>query len=169
MTETNIRPKSFWGIVILLVVILLTYSIKGEAMSLIKGKEVYVFSAMEGTITYQGKPAAGAKIVRTVRWKDEKGESDSTIAGENGEFSLPPMKRTLKQILPAQFLASQEIYVYYKEQEFHIWTMGKIDRNEYGELGGRPKNFRCELLDELERVEVKIGLLGTSCKWDFID
>lgn len=138
-------------------------------MSLIKGKEVYVFSAMEGTITYQGKPAAGAKIVRTVRWKDEKGESDSTIVGENGEFSLPPMKRTLRQILPSQFVAHQSIHVHFEGEDYHIWEMGKISEKENSELDGIPSNFRCELTEEFVGVDVRFGVLITSCKWDAVN
>ena len=46
--------------------------------------------------------------------------------------------------------------------------MGKRSKNEYGELGGIPINFRCDLNDEAIRVEVDNGLLGTSCKWDTI-
>ncbi len=138
-------------------------------MSLFKGKDVYVFSAMEGAITYEGKPAAGAKIIRKVKWKDQEGESDSTVSGDNGEFSLPVMNRTLRQVFPAQFVAHQSIYVQYKGQEFHIWEMGKLDKQEYGELGGKPINFRCELTDELLAVKVERGLLGTSCVWDSIE
>jgi hypothetical protein len=36
-------------------------------------------------------------------------------------------------------------------------------------LGGSPKNLRCELTDDLNRVETDDGLLGTVCKWDAIE
>jgi len=164
----NIQANRSWLFVILVALILFSYSLEGVPMSLFKGKEVCIFSSMEGIITYQGKPASGAKIVRKVKWKDQKGESDFTIAGENGEFKFVSMNRILRRIFPVQFVASQEIYVYYKGQEFHIWTMGKLESQEYGELGGVPKNFRCELTGELLAVEVERGLLGTSCTWDSI-
>ncbi len=137
-------------------------------MSLFKGEEVCVFSAINGVITYEGKPAAGAKIIRKVRWKDKEGESDSTMVGENGEFNLPVMNRTMRQFLPTQFVAHQSIYVHFNGQEYHIWEMGKPTKVENGELGGIPSNFRCELTDELMAVRIKRGTLVTSCIWDSI-
>jgi len=50
-----------------------------------------------------------------------------------------------------------------------MWVMGKMGKNLYSELGGKPVNFRCELTDELIRVESDDGLLGTPCKWDSIE
>ncbi len=136
---------------------------------LLQAENVCVFSAMEGTITFQGQPAVGAKIVRIVRWKDEKGESDTTVTNDIGHFSLPVMNRVLRRLFPIEFSAHQSIFVHYQGQEYHIWEMGKSDTSENGELGGVPINFRCELNGELERIETKGGLLGTSCVWDSID
>lgn len=144
------------------------YASEGVNMSLFKGSEVCVFSAMEGKITLQGKPVDGARIVRKVAWKDQTGETEETTTNSNGEFEFSMMNRSLRQLLTAQFVATQDITVYYEGKEYTIWTMGKMDKSEYGELGGKPENFRCELTDDLVRVEVPAGLLGTSCKWDSI-
>ncbi len=40
---------------------------------------------------------------------------------------------------------------------------------KFGELGGKPINFRCELSDEPETVDLEDALLMTSCQWDSID
>jgi len=63
---------------------------------------------------------------------------------------------------------SQEIYVHYNNEKYLIWAIGKSSKVLYGELGGEPTNFRCELIDEIIPVDVDNGLLGTSCKWDDI-
>lgn len=136
----------------------------------LQAEDVCVFSAMEGTITFQGKPAVGAKVALIVRWKDEKGETETTVTDEKGRFSLPVMNRVLRQLFPAEFVAHQSIFVHYQGQEYQIWGMGKHDEGEeYGELGGVPINLRCELTDEPVPVEAKGGLLVTSCVWNSID
>lgn len=160
--------KSLYIICLLFIVAILSVN-EGIAMSLSKSSEVCVFSAMKGIITYEGKPVSGAKIVRKVMWNDDVGESEEKVTNNKGEFAFDSMNRALKQLLPSQFVATQEITVFYNDQEFLIWTMGKLDKSEYGELGGKPSNFRCELTDELTRVSVRAGLLGTSCKWDEIN
>jgi hypothetical protein len=151
---------------LLICFVVAAYASEGVSMSLLKGSEVCVFSAMKGIITLQGKPVAGAKIVRKVAWKDEAGESEETTTNANGEFEFAVMNRSLRQVLPAQFVATQEINVHYDGKDYLIWTMGKMDKSEYGELGGKPENFRCELSDDLVRVEVPVGLLGTRCIWE---
>jgi hypothetical protein len=98
----------------------------------------------------------------------EPAGTDQTTSDENGYFSLPSMMRELKKVLPTQFMASQEIYVDYQGQTFHIWTMGKMSKKEYAELEGKPENLRCELTDDIVRVDSIHGLLGTSCQWDSI-
>ncbi len=138
-------------------------------MSLLFGTEVVLFSPMDGIITYKGKPAANAKITRTIIWKGDEGETDTFYAAENGEFKLP-IKET-KVRLPAfgEFVLTQEVSVFYEGQEFSIWVKGKQDLGKYGELGGKPINFRCELTDKRIRLEGFNGLFGTSCKWDAIE
>ena len=45
-------------------------------MSLFSRTDVVLFSPMEGKMTFEGKPAVNAKIVRTVIWKGDEGETD---------------------------------------------------------------------------------------------
>ena len=133
------------------------------------GTEVVLFSPMQGVITFEGKPAANAKITRLIIWKGDEGEADTFYTSDNGEFKLPEKKATVKMLPLAEFVLTQEISVLYKEQEYSIWVRQKVDLGEYGELGGRPVNFRCELTDERVRLEEFDGLFGTSCKWDSIE
>lgn len=132
-------------------------------------EEIVVCSPMEGVITLDGKPAAGARVERSLSWKDKAGEKDSVRTDDQGVFTLPLKTDTLALGKFSQLVINQEIVVIYREQEYLIWTMGKGSKDIYGELGGKPSNFRCELNDEMVRVDVPDGLLGTSCKWDSID
>lgn len=137
-------------------------------MTPIFGTDVYLFSPMQGKLTYKGKPAANAKIVRHLIWKDETGEKEIFHANENGEFNLPVKKEKIKIPLLSEFVISQEIVVFYQDQKFEIWGISKHNTEEYGELGGKLENLRCELTDELRFPEIPQGLFGTSCVWDSI-
>ena len=138
-------------------------------MSLLFGTEVVLFSPMEGKITFEGKPVANAKIVRLVRWKDSKGESDTFTTDINGEFHIPIKKANVRIGPLAEFVMSQSLHVTYNGTETQIWGKSKRNTELYGELGGKPKNFRCELADEVKYIDVADGLFGTSCKWDSIE
>lgn len=138
-------------------------------MSMLFGKEVVLSSPLEGSITFEGKPAAKAEIVRILKWKDDVGETETYFTNEQGHFSLP-LKKAKVRIPPlAEFVISQTILVRHAGQEFQIWGRSKRGTEIYGELGGRPVNFRCELTDEVEFIDVSDGLFGTSCKWDNLE
>src|SRR5690606_25316302 len=145
------------------------YSMEGVAMSLFSRTDVVLFSPMEGKMTFEGKPAVNAKIVRTVIWKGDDGETDIFYTAEDGTFKLPIKRAKVRIPLLAEFVLTQEVSVFYKDQEFTVWVRSKEDLDIYGELGGKPKNFRCELTDERVRLEEFWGLFGTSCKWDSIE
>jgi len=155
----------------LILIFLITYSVEGFCMSLLNKpeEEVVLCSPMEGTITLNKKPAIGAKIERLIKWKDNTGENDITLTDDHGKFKLPLKKEkaTLSKI--SQFVVAQEIRVYYQDEEYLIWTMGKMSKKLYGELNGKPLNFHCELTDEDESLRFENSLLVTKCKWDSIE
>ncbi len=138
-------------------------------MSSLFGTEVVLFSPMEGIVTYKGEPAANAKITRLLIWKGDEGETDTFYTSDNGEFMLPEKKAKVRIPAFAEFVLTQELSVFYEEQEFSIWVRAKQELGEYGELGGKPENLRCELTDKRVRLEGYLGLFGTSCKWDSIE
>ncbi len=135
-------------------------------MSLFKGEKACVASGFEGRVTFEGKPASGARIVRKFNWKDKKGETEETIADKDGWFSFPAHWDVLRHILPVQFVSHQSIFVYYSGQEYQVWGIGKMKKSEYSEFGGKPKNFRCELTDEIRRVDLEYEFVGTNCYWE---
>lgn len=162
--------RNFLSITVLFFLVL-TLAMKGVAMTVFSGKEenLVLFSPLAGKLTFQGKPAAGAKIVRTINWKDETGEAETFFANEKGEFSIPIKTEAAKLNGLSQFVAYQTVEVIFHETEFTIWRFGKMGKKLNDELGGRAVNLTCELTDDFVRVEVPDGGLGTSCKWDSIE
>ena len=144
-------------------------SMDGVAMSLFSRTDVVLFSPMEGKMTFEGKPAANAKIVRTIIWKSDEGETDVFYTAEDGTFTLPIKRAKVRLPLLIEFVLTQEISVFYNDQEFTFWVRRKHDLGEYGELGGKPKNLRCELTDENVYIEGFGGTFTTPCKWDSIE
>lgn len=155
----------------LLIAICLLFPIKGVAMSMFSGEEqeVVLFSPMEGVITFEGKPAVGAKVVRWVKWKDEVGEKDAVSLSDDGKFAFSVKKDRVKLNPISKFVVTQRLTVAYKNEEYVIWAMGNGKVVMYGELGGKPLGLTCELTNERARIEVEDGLLMTSCQWDTIE
>ena len=136
-------------------------------MSLVKKLKFCVASGFEGRLTLNGQPASGARVVRKFNWKDEKGVTEETIADQDGWFSLPVHWDVFRYVLPvAQFVSFQSIFVHYQGRKYHVWEIGKLEESEYGEFGGKPENFRCELTDELRGVDLEYGFVTTSCYWE---
>lgn len=150
--------------------IVLFFSMKGTAMSIFSSKEedVVVFSPMQGKLTYEGKPAAGVKIVRWLIWKDNDGEKETFYTNDKGEFNIPIKTDRVKLSAIATFVMSQTLLVYYNDDEIPIWVKSKRDKTLYGELGGQPVNLHCELTTKRKRIENDDGLFSTSCVWDSI-
>ncbi len=137
-------------------------------MAFFSKKEVVLSSPFEARITFQGKPAVGARIKRVIKWQSDIGEEDYTETDEQGYFSLPAVKDNWRQLLPAEFVVYQDVIVDFDGKEYKIWIHSKREEQEWAELGGQPVSMRCELTDEIRRVEVERGLLGTSCHWDSV-
>ena len=161
--------KQTGSAVLLMALVLSIYACKGEAMWP-QSEKVCVFSTMEGTLTFQGKPAVGAKVVREIEWYGNKEKPDTVVTDEAGRFAFPVMNRVLRRFSLREFVAFQDIFVHYQGQKYEIWGMGKGEGSEYEEFGGKLVNFRCELTDEAIGVRMENGMLGaTSCVWDSID
>ena len=136
-----------------------------------KGEEVeaVLFSPMEGKITYQGKPAAVAKLKLWTAWKDKTGETEFYYADEHGVFSIPKKTMTYQRNPLAQLVIKQRITVYFEGQEFIMWEFSKKEEAEFTELGGKPINLTCELTDDERTVRGNRSLGGTNCIWDALD
>lgn len=145
---------------------------QGVAMStFFKSKtiEVVLFSPLEGKMTYHGKPAVGAKIKRTVAWKDQQGETDEFTVASDGSFSLPLKTTTYKDNPLAQLVITQTLSVLFEGKEYSIWTISKMESDLFTELGGKPINFICELTNEERTIRGNRSLGGTICNWDSLE
>lgn len=142
--------------------------IVGVAMTMFSGKteKVVLFSPINGRLTFQGKPASGAKIIRWVAWKDKIGVEDIFYADENGNFQLPLKSENLRITGLAQLVVHQKIEVAFNGTEYQIWGNGKMEKELFTEFGGEPQNLSCELTQEPDRVDTKTGWVVTSCIWD---
>lgn len=134
-------------------------------MSLGDVGKVCLFSAISGTVTLDGKPAANARLVRT---GDRDGPIvDETVADENGYFEFPAMfERTITKFLPQEFVASQEIIVTYNDKEYEMWSAVKRKRKENVESRGKPLVVSCELNSEEKSILVDRVPIHSLCVWD---
>ncbi len=133
-------------------------------------QEVVLFSPLEGILTFEGKPLTGVKIERKLSWFDKsESEEDSVVTDSQGHFTLPLVKKTLKLSNLVHFVVSQEINAIHNGSNILIWYMGKSSKIEFGELGGKPVNLRCELsVDEIVTRDYNNPLM-TRCTWDSLE
>ena len=132
-------------------------------------KEAVLFSPLEGKITFNGKPAAGAKVKLWFAWQDKEGEFFYYNTDENGFFKIPGHTTTYKETPLAQLVITQEIIVEHEGKPYEMWSMSKMDPSIFSELGGEPINLRCELTNDLTTVRGNHSLGGTACTWDSLN
>ena len=161
------RKKILFGQFII-VTLLAAIAFEGVTMSLFSKseEEVVLFSEMEGYITYNGEPVKNVKIERRVNWKDDIGDTDYVSTDDKGYFIFPEIKEKIKLSGFTQFVANQEVKLNYLDKEYVIWTLSRMSKNQYGELNGKPVNFRCEITDEDVPIRLEDSYILTSCKWD---
>lgn len=134
-------------------------------MGLLKGEKVCLFSGFAGQLLLNGEPANGAEISRKYEWKNKE-TRDLVTADDDGKFSFETVWGSSRGFV-VQFVSHQEIFVKYQGKDYQIWTGGKLIEEEFVEFGGSsPKNLSCELSEDMRRVDMEIGFIGTSCHWE---
>lgn len=127
--------------------------------------KVCLFSKMTGVIKLDGKPAANAKLVRTVNLN--KDLVDETTTDEKGYFEFDAIfVRSVPQFLPMEFVASQYIVVYYQDKEYEMWNGVKRDPEENIESRGKPLIVECELNAETNVKKVNDSPIISLCTWE---
>ena len=129
-----------------------------------------VFSAISGQITFDGKPAANARIKRIASKAFAREQIiDEIHTDEQGYFILPAVfdKPVLGKFLPMEFAVPQQIIVYHGSKKYEIWDGVKRDPSENSESSGHPLIVSCELTDPLSTVDVGGGFVTSMCKWKF--
>lgn len=148
-----------------LVLLIASIPALGNAMSSLNPFKACTFSEMKLQLTLDGKPADGAKVIRTVNWKEEI--VDTFKADESGTVQLPAMhESSITQVLPVEFVASQVINVQYKDKDYKIWVYAKRNPAENFEMSGEPLEMSCELSDEPKTERAFDSIVKTSCKWN---
>ncbi|MCW8128693.1 DUF6795 domain-containing protein, partial [Microbulbifer halophilus] len=153
--------KSFYFLAFIIALI----PVSGNTMSSLNPFKACTFSEMKLRLTLDGKPADGAKVTRTVNWKEEV--VDTFKADENGTVQLPAMyESSVTQVLPVEFVSSQVISVQYQEKDYKIWVYAKRDPAENFEMSGSPLELDCELSDDPKTERAFDSIVKTSCQWN---
>lgn len=134
-----------------------------------KNQRVIIASPLSGVITYEGNPVANTKVERWLQWKDKDGETQTSYTNAKGEFSFPEVSDEVKISPLSAFVITQDIHVYRDGEKKTVWSIGKDNYDLYGEFGGEPVDFACELTDEDDAVRTDGTLIWTSCKWTLIE
>ncbi len=129
-----------------------------------------LFSPISGSITLNGEPAAGAKLIRTAGKAHTHGELvDTATTDEQGQFEMPGAfeRVLLAKFLPMEFVASQKIIVEYQGQTYKMWAGVKREREVNSESSGQPLKVTCELNSEVKRAAVGGGFVNSLCNWEY--
>lgn len=137
-------------------------------MGLIFKEKGIAFSGFEGTLLLEGKPAVGAKLIRTWDVFNQKGE-DHALADEDGRFKFSPIEIAFRTpaFAPVDFLSHQNIDVIHEGKKYEIWAGGKLEKEAYREFNGKPINLTCELTEETRRIDLNVGFIVSNCHWNF--
>ena len=126
-----------------------------------------LFSEMTGVVNFEGKPAAGVKLVRMVDYN--KPQYDETVTDENGNFHFPAIYRSniIGKFLPMQFVVNQKITAVKNDVEYLVWEATTMDSTANYEARGKPLVVSCELsLEEASYIKVNRNFIYSHCKWD---
>ncbi len=131
----------------------------GTTMSLFS--KLVLFSHVEGVITLNGKPVAGAQIVQEILYKDA-GEfaPRSVTSGPQGDFELEEVIRNpgLSRMLPGQVSIVQRLIIRHDGNEYEGWRHNKSSVEPNSELDGQPLKLICELTNKPDFEGTHFGI-----------
>ena len=140
------NPSSFKRIRVRFYFVLIcvtVFQLEASAMSF--GKQVCVFSAVEGTVLQDGKPVRDALVKRSYKW-DGEDVIDQQTTDEDGRFSFPEAnEKSLMAIFPHNPAVTQFIKFVVDDTEYLAWGYVKGNYDVNGELEGRAMNLKCDL------------------------
>jgi len=128
-------------------------------MGLFDFMKVCLFSEINGVVTLDGKPVAGAEIVRTAIFKD-KPRIDKAITDEAGKFHFDAMygHSLGKLINMFEMVIPQTMTIHYHNHEFLGWRTSKRDYHENAELDSdRDITLSCDLSNEPSLKDQQYG------------
>lgn len=144
---------------------------KGHAMGFL-GDKVILFSKTQGVITLDAKPVQGARVTRTISYREKKYQDHATTATD-GSFTLPDMPGP-GRIIMSEFVGHQTIDVDLGGRHWQIWKGIKRDARANMELadrytwktGGIPIQFQCELSAKERYIKLLMSVLATRCQFN---
>lgn len=112
--------------------------------------ERVLFSQVEGVLTKDGEPVAGAEIEQTVLYKEEGRIPQTTVVSDDeGKFVFAQVSvNEGPKLLPGEVTVGQRLVIRYQGQEFEGWNHGKKGKEANTEANGKPVRLVCELSDE---------------------
>lgn len=137
----------------------------GKEMGMTDIGKICLFSKMSGVVLLDGKPAANARLVRTVDFTGAK--TDETHTDANGYFEFPAVfQRSIAKHLPQEFASNQTIVAFYQDKEYAMWTGVKRKPEENSEARGKELIVKCELNQEEKLIKVNNSPIFSLCTWD---
>jgi hypothetical protein len=130
--------------------------------------QICLFSEVNAVLTLQGKPVAGAEIVRTANQLDSKVYTDKTTTNAQGRFHFAARYIfSLSNFIPAEPMISQRVTIHYQGREYLGWRYSKHNYGHNGELDhDKPIKLTCELTEEPTlKYQERRGNIEGICKW----
>jgi hypothetical protein len=126
-------------------IFLVGFTLEGNAMG---GLSKVMFSEVQGVVLKEGKPLAGAKVVRTFNWAwNNAKQKDEVMTDASGKFNFESVSRSslITSIFPHEPIVDQEIKIIYGNKEYMAWFFTKHNYDENGELKGKKINIKCDI------------------------
>ncbi len=97
---------------------------------------INVLTAMDGTITLDGKPVSGVKVILETRIVfNNKKTVSSTETDHLGRFHFDAIfSNSINNILPSAKMIDQKVTLLYQNKEYLAWKMVKNNYKYNGEL-----------------------------------
>jgi len=112
------------------------------------------FSEIEGLVTWDGKPVAGAKATRTAKVPAfDKEFKEETETGSDGKFHFNRLEdkqfyfNPLSLLFPAEPLVFQAILIHHQGKDYLAWKFARHSYDQESEFGNpNPRiTIHCEL------------------------
>jgi hypothetical protein len=113
------------------------------------GQELVLFSPVTGVVVDGGKPVAGAKVTRSVKWKDshEVDEVVTTAAGEF-QFAAKSVRSMMWSLIPHNPVVMQTITIQAGDKTYEAWEYQKGNYEMNSEADGKTVDMLCDLQNE---------------------
>jgi len=136
-------------LVIMAATSLLILILGASVMGLFDFMKVCLFSEVNGVVLIEGKPVAGAEVVRTSKMNDSI-YTDKTVTDKQGRYHFDARyARSVDKILPVQPMVEQNMTITYENKAHLGWETTKMNFKENGELN-KIINVSCDLSSQPE-------------------